>query len=614
VASPAASRHSIFAVIAYTLIAIALVRAALIVVHVPAFGYADPSDQRGVAGCLGLAAAAPALRASALPRPPAAYRKAAGEAARCYASSAAVLDAPVALARALGGADAAMPLQAFGVFNLALLAALAVCVARALRDHPVAAVVHGLIVVLLIADPVTTLWLNTLSTKPASLLGAYAVVASTAVILLREDDARAYWWVLGAGLGVLGLSRGQLGYLPIVAALVVSPALLRRSRARTAAIVAVGMLIAIVQLLAMPVLRPATVGPVERTNTYLGLILPASADPPTTLAHLGLPARCERMSGASWEKRRDENLEATCPEVGDLSPFAFVVLAFTEPATLSRAVSRVLPAAQSIVPGYLAISADGPVVNVSDLPPRSMSFVALLSTVPSLVFATIIVALLAAFPAGLAWLAWTVRREPRMAALPAVFLLLVAIGAYTLGSTALGEGIVGAERHNWLGALATLAAVLLTPLAVWQLTSEPVRARVAVAAIFGVVLLAAGWVVWTRAQPIAIGGLDKMEAREGSLVLTGWALDPWAVRRVYASVGGGPEAEGTLGIERPDLARTYPGYPGAIAGGYEVPMPAAAWRENEELRVYVENRSGAVTEIDRRIIRLRPPARPVSPS
>lgn len=613
-ASPAAPRHSVFAVIAYTLLAIALVRAALIVAHAPAFGYADPSDQRGVAGCLGLAAVGPTLLARGLPRPPAAYRRSAGEGAPCYASSAAVIDAPVALLRAAGGADAEIPLQAFGLVNLALLAALAACVALALRNHPVAGVVHGLVVVLLVADPVATLWLNTLSTKPAALLGAYAVVASTAVILLREDDARAYWWVLGAGLAVLGLSRGQLGYLPVVVALVASPGLLRRSRVRSAAILALGVVLAAVQWLAMPVLRPATVGPVERTNTYLGLILPASPDPVATLGHLGLPARCERMSGASWEKRREENLEATCPEVRDLSPFAFLRLAFTEPATLTRAISRVLPAAQAIVPGYLAISADGPVLSVSDLPPRSMSFVALLSGVPSLAFATIMVALLAAFPAGLVWLAWTVRREPRMVALPVVVLLLAAIGAYTLASTALGEGIVGAERHNWLGALATLAAVLLLPLAVWQLTSEPVRARISVAAIFGVLLLAAGWLLWTRAQPIAIGGLDKVETREGSLMLTGWALDPWAVRRVYASVGGGPGAEGTLGIERPDLERNYPGYPAAIAGGYEIPMPASAWRENEELRVYVENRAGAVTEIDRRIIRLHPQARPGSPS
>jgi len=610
VATPAASRHSVFAVIAYTLLAIAVVRAALVVAHVPAFGYADPLDQHSVAGCLGLAPAGNASPGSGLPRPAAAYRGGA-EGTGCYASSAVLVDAPVALVRAAGGADAAMPIQAFGIVHLALFAALAAATALALRANPVASVVHGLLVMLLIADPVATLWFNTLDPEPVALLGAYATVASLAVILLRGDDVRAFWWLLGAGLAVLGLSRGQFGYLPLVAALVVFPALAWRSRRRAVAILAVGAAVALAQW-AMAGLRPAGVGPVERTNAYLGLILSSSRDAPATLEHLDLPSRCERMAGASWTARRGESLEATCPEVTRLSPFAFTRLVLTEPLTLLRAASRVLPAAQSMVPGYLGISAQGPVVSVADLPPRAMSFVALLSSVPSLVFATAIVALLVAFPAGFAWLAWTVRREPGMSALPAVFLLLIAVGGYTLASTAFGEGMAGAERHNWLGTLATLAAVMLIPLAIWQLTSDQLRARIAVAVIFGVALLAAGWLLWTREQPLSIGGVDKLEVRAGTLDVAGWALDPWAVHRVYASVGGGPVTEGTLGIERTDLARTYPGYPQALVGGYEIAIPANAWRENEELRVYVEGRSGSVTEIDRRVI--RPRGRSGSPS
>ena len=96
-----------------------------------------------------------------------------------------------------------------------------------------------------------------------------------------------------------------------------------------------------------------------------------------------------KMSGASWWLRRGEKLETVCPEVLDLSPWAFARLVPTEPLTLLRAVSRVLPAAQSIVPGYLGISSEGPILTVSDLPPRAMSFVALLSSTSSMVFATI---------------------------------------------------------------------------------------------------------------------------------------------------------------------------------------------------------------------------------
>jgi hypothetical protein len=167
---------------------------------------------------------------------------------------------------------------------------------------------------------------------------------------------------------------------------------------------------------------------------------------------------------------------------------------------------------------------------------------------------------------------------------------------------------VGAERHNWLGTLATLAAAALVPLAMWQLTSDQLRARISVAVLFGVALLAAGWLLWTREQPLAIGAVDKIEARAGTLGVAGWALDPWGVHRVYASVGGGPVTEGTLGTERPDLVRTYPGYPQSLTGGYEIAIPGNAWRENEELRVYVEGRSGSVTEIDRRVIRPQGPS------
>jgi hypothetical protein len=337
------------------------------------------------------------------------------------------------------------------------------------------------------------------------------------------------------------------------------------------------------------------------------VILAASHDHPRTLEHLGLPTRCAAMSGATWWMRRGEKLEIVCPEVLDLSPWAFVRLVPTEPLTLLRAVSRVLPASQSVVPGYLGISSSGPILTVSDLPPRAMSFIALLSSTSSMTFATIYMTLLIAFPLSLAWLLWTVRSEREMAALPTAFLMLTTIGGYTLATTALGDGIAGAERHNWLGAVAMLAAVLLLPLVMWQLSRDMLRGRVALAAAFGVALLSAGWLLWARQQPLAIGVLEKVtEGKARSLDVSGWALDPWGIRRVFATVGGGPQSEGTRGIERRDLQAIYPGYPEAVGGGFQMNIPPSGWRENEMLRIYVENRAGAITEVDRRLVRLRP--------
>jgi hypothetical protein len=267
----------------------------------------------------------------------------------------------------------------------------------------------------------------------------------------------------------------------------------------------------------------------------------------------------------------------------------------------------VLPAAESLVPANLGVSAEGSIRSVADLPPRAMSFAALLDKMPAMAFASIVATLLIAFPLVIVWLLWTVRREPAMSALPTAFALLIAVAGYSLATTAFGSGLADAERHNWLGALATLAALGLLPLVAWQLSRDLLSARIAVAALFGVALLASGWILWTRHAPLAIGALDTMAEQHGrSLEVSGWALDPWGVRRVYATVGGGPQAEGTRGIERRDLEAAYPGYPEALSGGFQITLPSHAWRENEQMRIFVESRAGAITEIDRRQIRLRP--------
>jgi hypothetical protein len=565
-ALPARRRYSFLAAVAFMLLGLALVRALLLIAHEPALGYGDQSDMHRTFDCVGIEPLTEPSSAGDMARPHALYQTSGFKASGCYPSSAALFAAPVVLAYGIASIasdepEILIPLHAFGAFNLALFTLLVLAAAVALRPYPMASLTHAAIVFLLIADPVSTLWFNTLYSEPAALLGAYGAVAMTAVIVLGGGASRLHWWLLGASLVVLGLAGEQFGYLPLALAALAAPALRLRSARKAWTLVIVAAVVAVVQLLMGP-LRPADVAPVNRVNAYLGLILASSNDERETLGHLGLPARCAAMSGATWSVRRGENLETVCPEVVGISSFAFLRLALTEPDTLLRAVSRVLPAGGALVPGDLGISSEGPIRAVSDLPPRAMSFLALLAKVPAMVFAGFVATLLIAFPAALLWLLWTVRREPDMSTLPAAFVMLIAIAGYCLATTAFGAGIVHAERHNWLGALATLAALVLLALVVWQLTRDILSARIAMAAVFGVLLLASGWLLWTRHAPLAIGGLEKMAEQKGrSLEVSGWALDPWGVRRVYATVGGGPQAEGTRGIERRDVEATYPGYP-----------------------------------------------------
>ena len=602
------SRHSFLTIVAFTLLALGMLRAALVVFHEPALGYGDQTIMHRTADCLGIHPIAEVQRRGELSRPHALYHTSGFNWHGCYPSSAVVIAVPVVLAYGVASIASSepeilIPLKAFGFFNLLLVAFLSLVVAAALRPYPVASVVHAAVFFLLIADPVSTLWFNSLHTEPAALLGAYGAVAMSAVIVLSGGAQLRYWWLLGISLALLGFAREQFAFLPLALAALAAPALLQRSRRRTLAILGVAAGVAVLQVMLGP-LRPADVDPINRVNTYLGAIVASSPDAERTLERLGLPARCAAMSGASWNARRGE---AVCPEALELSSLAFLRLVPTEPLTLLASVSRVLPATEALVPGYLGISAEGPVQAVSDLPPRAMSFVALLARIPAIFHATIVMGLLISFPILVAWLVWTVRKEPQDAALPLTFTLLVAIAGYSLATTAFGGGIVWAERHHWLGSLATFGAIILLPLVVWQLSADLVRARIALAASFGVLLLASGWLLWTQTKPLAIGAMDTMaEGRVHALEVSGWALDPWGVRRVYATVGGGPQAEGTRGIERRDLDAIFPGYPEAIQGGFQITIPSNAWRENEQLRIYVENRAGGVTEIDRRVIRLRP--------
>lgn len=606
----AVPRHSLLAIVATTLLILGIARATLLVVNDPVLGYGDQSGLHRVTGCIGIEPVQPAASPGGLPRPSTMYVESNFNPSECYPSSAALIAAPVVIAYAIGSIaseepEILIPLRAFGVLNLFLFTALAISVAVGLKQHTVAQAIHAAVFFFVIADPVSTLWFDTLYTEPALLLGAYGTVAATTVILLQKDSCRFFWWLLGASLVMLGLSREQFGDLPLVLALIATPALVQRSGRRARTFLVIAVVLAVAQLAIAP-LRPADVGPINRVNTYLGVILPSSHDEAATLEHLDLPSRCATMVGATWTSLRGEDLGAACPEVTHLSSFAFTELIPTEPLTLLRAVSRVLPAAQAIVPGYLAISPESTIVSVQDLPPETMSFIALGSKVPSIVFATVVVGMLIAFPAFVLWLLWTVRSEPDAATLPTVFLMLVAIGGYALVTTAFGEGISGAERHNWVGALSMLAAVALLPLVMWQLTMDLLRARLALAVAFGVGLLTAGWLLWTQAQPMSIGSLESISQREGNVLeIGGFALDPWGVRRVFATVGGGPETEGTRGVERRDIEAIYPGYPESIGAGYQITIPPNKWRDQQQLRIYVESRNSAITEIDRREIRVR---------
>jgi hypothetical protein len=401
------------------------------------------------------------------------------------------------------------------------------------------------------------------------------------VIILGGGASWLPWGLLGASLVSLGFSSEQFCYLPLALAALAAPALRLKSRRRTWGLVIVAAAVAALQMIMAP-LRPADVSPINRVNAYLGVILASSGDKAETLAHLGLPARCAAMSGATWASRHGEILETACPEVMTISSFASSSC-FLEPLVAARGLARAAGPSRSCRRRQVIQGSAVPACRLA------MSFVTLLSKaspglrgvhhdVPHRI-------------SGGVRVVRTVRtgrilcvrrrcdddRDRR----------------HSLATTAFGSGISGADRHNWLGSLATLAALGMLPSVFWQLSRDQLSARVGGAAVFGVLLLSAGWLLWTRHEGLTIGALDKVvQERARSLEVGGWALDPWGVRRIYASVGVGPQAEGTRGIERRELD--------ALSGiptrwrGFQITLLSTR-SARTVIASFVESRSGAIT-------------------
>lgn len=603
------------------LVILGLARAGALVAHEPLAGYANQYDMHRTGACVGLFPAidGPA-RYQATPSAPIA--RYVGEAPRegCYPSTETALVTAVAVA-----ADALRPdattfrLQWVGFAKLGLLALVALSLAWFLRRHPAATLLHGLTLLLVLADPAVTLWFNTLYTEFTVVWGLYAAIGAACALALEEDPPLAAWLLLGAGLVALAFSKEQFAWLPVAFAAVAAPWLWIHSRAATVATLVLALGSAVASMLFVP--RPDAVARVNRTNVYLGVVAPAFGDPARALRELGLPERCAPLVGASWYLQRGEPLETTCPEVFALPSTAFLRQA-GEPAVLARAMARVLPAAQHVVPPYLGVLEGARHAGLRDLPAWLASPLdAIASRTPFPAFAAATIALFLLAPlAGMAALAWArpAAGEPRAGLLFAMLLGGTALHAAI--TTVFGDGLSEAARHYAAGLLATFAGLLALAVALVRVPlawmAEPKRAAWELAAILGgaivVVAAIAFTLQWARVQPLAIGVLDVPGDRRwpaGGLVLRGWALDPQGVARVEVVLGA-LRRDARYGAEpTPDLAAVFPGYPDAGRGRFTLELDAndvAAAVPGGNLQVLVHGRTGTVTPVDARRLEAAP--------
>ncbi len=151
-------------------------RIAVIVGATPMLGYANQYDTGRTSACFGIWPDLPEpARYEAHPQAPIAeYVPGETRPAECYPSSELAF---VAAALAVAPRDGPIDLRLVGAVKGAVLVLLALALDAALKRRPAWALAHAAVFALVLADPMITLWLNTLYTEFGALLGAYASIA-----------------------------------------------------------------------------------------------------------------------------------------------------------------------------------------------------------------------------------------------------------------------------------------------------------------------------------------------------------------------------------------------------------------------------------------------------
>jgi hypothetical protein len=599
------------------LVLLGLLRVGVLVAHDPVIGYGNNYDMVRTTTCVGLHPDKPEPDAGTPEGPIPLYKMGERRWGMCLlGTEVGLVAATMRIAHAVGADPREFKVRWIGIAKFTLLALAALVIAFALHGHPLAAFTHGLLFVLVVADPVATLWYNGFYTEFATIWSLYVVIGACAALALTSRGKYATWMLLTTGLVALAFSREQFALLAPALVLAAWPWLWRRSTEMTVASLVLALAASLISFAVMP--RASVIAYTNRSNTYMGVLLPASANQPRALEILKLPERCAPLVGANWYLQRGESLRESCPEVFQLPSHAFLRFLAEEPEALARAIARVAPAMYGLSPGYLGTREDVKSAGVAKLPWWSFSPIFALSVaIPMAAFwSMLVVAALAAPLAFLAALAWARPADDRPHAGLMLGMLLGGTVIYGVLSTVFGDGLSEAARHFVPGALAMyalfIAGIAAIPSLFARWWNEPKPHALEMVAAFLVLPLAAAACVmtwrWAQVPPLAIGVLDLPRDRQGTLPalqIRGWTLDPFGVDNVHVELGK-LHREAKFGIaSADDLQPIYPGYPDAARGRFaldlnEEELRAAGAPETLPLRITVKSRAGAVTEIDRR--------------
>src|SRR3954469_13611690 len=200
----------------------------------------------------------------------------------------------------------------------------------------------AVIFAVVIADPMNTLYFNTLYFDDSAVLFTWLAVGSA--LLLLHGDRRPRWLMPAfcVSLFLAALSKMQHPGVALAIVLGFAIGLVRWERPLAARMLR-GPLVAAVLALCVGFVNNQSrslrsMAEAAATDTWFWTVLPALRAPAAVLAEHGIPARCASYVGKSWYHPGMQ--PPPCPEIFRLSRISAVLVLLREPSALFHLIAR----------------------------------------------------------------------------------------------------------------------------------------------------------------------------------------------------------------------------------------------------------------------------------
>lgn len=539
-------RHNSLPALSVLLIWIAATRIFYVVLHDPMLGYGNQFDMGRTAACLDLWPNLPGgpRDVAYFDAPIEKHVRINVPSQRCYPSAEVALDwiaLGVDSVRKFFAHGAFVDMRLIGLFK-GLWLVFAFCIAQhALRINPKIAVMHAATVAAVIADPIVTLYLNTLYGEFVAVLGAYAAITGVVAVNLADRWTALTRLLFILGVACLAFSRVQHFLLPLFFIALIGYLRLNnisiqqwlRDRVTTcvvmlllAAVSASSMVINARFLKENPIFHE-----VNRNNMLFGAFLPATAHPGTVINALGLPPNCVELVHSDFFRKALRGLSGACPEVLTISPFRLVTVFALEPRAMATFLNRGIMLASAWRVPYVGEVANAVMQRASSGPfgiAASADSVSRKLTHTGHIFFWVL-PVVCGLIAGM-YLLLTANcdtdaatcRAPRSGAVVFLALAVVVVSAWV--SSLFGDGYSELARHVHLGLVAALSSwALLICVAIFY---HPLQ--MLLCALLGATIITAA----ISAFPAASGRLSEPPddaTLSTASTLSGWVISPHAV-------------------------------------------------------------------------------------